>query len=187
MHHFSTLVEFEQLGLIPVERKASCKCENASYYELYDSYLRRGKYIVRYMFYTLSAVKRVTRSTASQAVCSHQPESRIGSSEDMQTLREEAGKEIVLTDGSFSQEEAPEPPSAVTVTTCTDLHGNRSRHIARAQESRLLCLPQRRLLLLAHNPELLSHSLLSDCEEYQIPLRSLTFLMCRRKPTSCRR
>ncbi|WP_405370604.1 hypothetical protein, partial [Phocaeicola sp.] len=80
----------------------------AFHYELYDSYLRGGKYIVRYMFYTLSAVKRVTRAQLRKqfAAISRKAESVLP--EDMQALREEAGKkEIVLyTDGSFSQEEA---------------------------------------------------------------------------------
>ena len=106
----STLVEFEQPDLIPVESGkllAQMRKMQAFYYELYDSYLRGGKYIVRYMFYTLSAVKRVTRAQIRKqfAAISRKAESVLP--EDMQALREEAGKkEIVLyTDGSFSQEE----------------------------------------------------------------------------------
>ena len=184
----STLVEFEQPDLIPVESGkllAQMRKMQAFYYELYDSYLRRGKYIVRYMFYTLSAVKRVTRAQLRKqfAAISRKAESVLP--EDMQTLREEAGKkEIVLyTDGSFSQEEAlrnlrqtglSQPVQIFTETEAGTL--------PELKKAAFYAFRKDAFLLLAHNPELLSRPLFYQIvEEYQIPLRSLTFpWMCRR-------
>lgn len=184
----STLVEFEQPDLVPVEPEklySQKQRMKAFYYELYDSFLRGEKYIVRYMFYTLSEMKRLTRAQLRKqfAAISHKAGSVLP--EDMQALREEAGKrEIVLyTDGMYAEEKAlatlreaglPQPEHIFTETEGTSL--------PELRKAVFYAFRKDAFLLLAHTPELLSRPLFYQIvEEYQIPLRSLTFpWMCRR-------
>ena len=184
----SALVEFEQPDITSVDiRKLTARQKQmeAFYYELYDSFLRGEKYIVRYMFYTLREMKRLTRAQLRKqfAAISHKAGSVLP--EDMQALREEAGKrEIVLyTDGSFPQEKAletlreaglPQPGQLFTETESSSL--------SELKKAVFYAFRKDAFLLLAHTPGLVSRPLFYQIvEEYQIPLRSLTFpWMCRR-------
>ena len=184
----STLVEFEQSDLIPVETGkllSQMRKMQAFYYELYDSFLRGEKYIVRYIFYTLSAVKRVTRAQLRKQFAAISRKAESVPPEEMQALKEEVGKKdiVLYTDENFSKEKAfqslwkeglPQPTQIFTETETETL--------PELKKAVFYAFRKDAFLLLAHNPELLSRPIFYQIvEEYQIPLRSLTFpWMCRK-------
>lgn len=184
----STLVEFEQSDLIPVETGkllSQMRKMQAFYYELYDSFLRGEKYIVRYIFYTLSAVKRVTRAQLRKQFAAISRKAESVPPEEMQALKEEVGKKsiVLYTDENFSKEKAfqslwkeglPQPTRIFTETETGTL--------PELKKAVFYAFRKDAFLLLAHNPELLSRPIFYQIvEEYQIPLRSLTFpWMCRK-------
>ena len=184
----STLVEFEQSDLIPVETGkllSQMRKMQAFYYELYDSFLRGEKYIVRYIFYTLSAVKRGTRAQLRKQFAAISRKAESVPPEEMQALKEEVGKKgiVLYTDENFSKEKAfqslwkeglPQPTRIFTETETETL--------PELKKAVFYAFRKDAFLLLAHNPELLSRPIFYQIvEEYQIPLRSLTFpWMCRK-------
>ena len=166
----STLVEFEQLDLIPVESGkllAQMRKMQAFYYELYDSYLRGGKYIVRYMFYTLSAVKRVTRAQLRKqfAAISRKAESVLP--EDMQAMHEEPGKKESYSTQTGAFHRKRHSGTSVRQDCHNPYRSSRKPKPAPCPSSRklrLLCLPQRRLSPAGTHPRTAQPaSLLSDC------------------------
>ena len=186
----STLVEFEQSDLIPVETGkllSQMRKMQAFYYELYDSFLRGEKYIVRYIFYTLSAVKRVTRAQLRKQFAAISRKAESVPPEEMQALKEEVGKKdiVLYTDGSFSKEKAFQSlwkeglaqPTRIFTETETQ-----TGTLPELKKAVFYAFRKDAFLLLAHNPELLSRPIFYQIvEEYQIPLRSLTFpWMCRK-------
>ena len=184
----STLVEFEQPGLIPVESGkllSQMRKMQAFYYELYDSYLRGEKYIVRYMFYTISAVKRVTRAQLRKQFAAISRKAESVSPENMKALKDEVGKRKILlyTDGNFSQEEALRSLKQAGLTQPEQIFTEtEAGTLPELKKAVFYAFRTDAFLLLAHNPEMLSRPLFYQIvEEYQIPLRSLTFpWMCRR-------
>ena len=184
----STLVEFEQSDLIPVETGkllSQMRKMQAFYYELYDSFLRGEKYIVRYIFYTLSAVKRVTRAQLRKQFAAISRKAESVPPEEMQALKEEVGKKgiVLYTDENFSKEKAfqslwkeglPQPTRIFTETE--------TEALPELKKAVFYAFRKDAFLLLAHNPELLSRPIFYQIvEEYRIPLRSLTFpWMCRK-------
>ena len=184
----STLVEFEQPDLIPVESRkllAQMRKMQAFYYELYDSYLRGEKYIVRYMFYTISAVKRVTRAQLRKQFAAISRKAESVSPENMKALKDEVGKRKILlyTDGNFSQEEALRSLKQAGLTQPEQIFTEtEAGTLPELKKAVFYAFRTDAFLLLAHNPEMLSRPLFYQIvEEYQIPLRSLTFpWMCRR-------
>ena len=184
----STLVEFEQPDITPVELGkllAQKQRTRAFYYELYDSFLRGEKYIVQYLFYTLNGIKRTTRTQLQKQLAAISPKADCILPEHMKTLREEAGdRETVLyTDGEYPEEQA----IGIMQKAGLSMPGQ----IFRETDPKTLCELKKAvfytsrkeaMLLLAHTPELLANPLFYPvAEEFPILLRSLTFpWMCRK-------
>ena len=96
----STLVEFErdQIESIPDNLLTRQKIRMQSfYYELYDSYLRGDKYIVRYMFYSLKSVRKLTPLQLRKNFSKLMPKTEPIAPEAMKDIRQEtAGRGVVV-------------------------------------------------------------------------------------------
>lgn len=184
----STLVEFEQKDIAPVNSERLLLKQRqiqAFYYELYDSFLRGEKYIVRYMFYKLSEIRKLTSGQLRKQFASISKKIQSVSPEEMTLLKEETGnKELILyTDGSYPEEnalamlqEAQLPLPVMTMTETDPLL------LTELRKAVFYTFRKDAFLVLAHRPALTASPLFYNImEEHQIPFRSLSFAwMCRK-------
>ena len=185
----STLVEFERKDIenVPTELLLRQKARLCSfYYELYDSYLRGGKYIVRYMFYTLKEARRLTAAQLRKQLTALSPQTGSITPEEQRPAAEEAaGKEIILyTYGSADEKKlcAYLKENRLAAPAVRFAESETSPQLEELKKAAFYTFRKDAFLLLAHDSRLLENPLFyTIMEEYQIPLRSVDF------PWHCRK
>lgn len=184
----STLVEFErdQIESIPDNLLTRQKIRMQSfYYELYDSYLRGDKYIVRYMFYSLKSVRKLTPLQLRKKFSKLMPKTEPIAPEAMKDIRQEtAGRGVVVylhgnhdpeTLNTLLQENKLPAP-------LTEFHDpENATELNELKKASFYAFKKDALLLLVHGKSLLENpQFYSILEEYHIPVRSVSFpWLCR--------
>lgn len=185
----ATLVEFERKDIenVPTELLLRQKAKLSSfYYELYDSYLRGGKYIVRYMFYTLKAARRLTAGQLRKQFAALSPQIGTVMPEEQGPAAEEAaGKEIILyTYGAADEEKlcAYLKENRLAAPAVRFAESETSPQLEELKKATFYTFRKDAFLLLSHDSRLLENPLFyTVLEEYQIPLRSVDFpWLCRK-------
>lgn len=193
MHYItSTLVEFErdQIESIPDNLLTKQKIRLQSFYcELYDSYLRGEKYIVRYMFYSLKSVRRLTPLQLRKQFSKLMPKTEPTSPENMKDIRQEVGKKeiVVYRHGKYDAEALQSYLQENSLPApLTEFHEpEQATELNELKKASFYAFKKDALLLLVHGKSLLENpQFYSILGEYQIPVRSVSFpWICRNNLT----